>query len=499
VECGPRWIWQRRRWHRARIRTPARTSGSGLPWRSRWPIRWPSRGPARRPTRKLTRWPNPCPTGVANGPGCRDRRQLYRVLTHRARFAISGAQAAGPPRRRNLPLRRPCRPLCGPHLPLRRPCRPLCGPHLPLRRRRRPPRRQRKRDGLTPPRLARRHRHRGHPFDEPAVHRQAHRPTNLAYAGHAAHPRQTVAWGLAYICRNRHLQRAVRRQRRHPERQLLNRQGPCSARPAARAAPPAPNPRPVSARQLLGVGRTSVETAACNGRSGVNAATSSANCSTARGGAATAPPAPNPRPVSARQLLGAWRTSRRNRQLLNGQAVQRQTRSPANSTSTGTTTGQRQTVAWGLAYICRNGHLRQDFRWHNLSRPACQLRRHFRRQVPIRRGEQPHPPGRSPDIQRLLTLPRHPPPMRVCGAFVRAFPFGVRGPMLRPPPIHRRPRATAAGARQRPATCRKVGVGIAARIDAVPTKRGATRTHLAAPHRVKMPNGRLRGDGAPAR
>ena len=447
MECGPRWIWQRRRWHRARIRTPARTSGSGLPWRTRWPIRWPSRRPARRPTRKPTRWPNPCPTGVANGPGCRDRRQLYRVLTHRARFAISGAQAAGPPRRRNLPLRRPCRPLCGPHLPLRRPCRPLCGPHLPLRRRRRPPRRQRKRDGLTPPRLARRHRHRGHPFDEPAVHRQAHRPTNLAYAGHAAHPRQTVAWGLAYICRNRHLQRAVRRQRRHPERQLLNRQGPCSARPAARAAPPAPNPRP----------------------------------------------------VSARQLLGAWRTSRRNRQLLNGQAVQRQTRSPANSTSTGTTTGQRQTVAWGLAYICRNGHLRQDFRWHNLSRPACQLRRHFRRQVPIRRGEQPHPPGRSPDIQRLLTLPRHPPPMRVCGAFVRAFPFGVRGPMLRPPPIHRRPRATAAGARQRPATCRKVGVGIAARIDAVPTKRGATRTHLAAPHRVKMPNGRLRGDGAPAR
>ena len=485
MECGPRWIWQRRRWHRARIRTPARTSGSGLPWRSRWPIRWPSRGPARRPTRKLTRWPNPCPTGVANGPGCRDRRQLYRVLTHRARFAISGAQAAGPPRRRNLPLRRPCRP--------------LCGPHLPLRRRRRPPRRQRKRDGLTPPRLARRHRHRGHPFDEPAVHRQAHRPTNLAYAGHAAHPRQTVAWGLAYICRNRHLQRAVRCQRRHPERQLLNRQGPCSARPAARAAPPAPNPRPVSARQLLGVGRTSVETAACNGRSGVNAATSSANCSTARGGAATAPPAPNPRPVSARQLLGAWRTSRRNRQLLNGQAVQRQTRSPANSTSTGTTSGQRQTVAGGLAYICRNGHLRQDFRWHNLSRPACQLRRHFRRQVPIRRGEQPHPPGRSPDIQRLLTLPRHPPPMRVCGAFVRAFPFGVRGPMLRPPPIHRRPRTTAAGARQRPATCRKVGVGIAARIDAVPTKRGATRTHLAAPHRVKMPNGRLRGDGAPAR
>ena len=267
MECGPRWIWQRRRWHRARIRTPARTSGSGLPWRTRWPIRWPSRRPARRPTRKLTRWPNPCPTGVANGPGCRDRRQLYRVLTHRARFAISGAQAAGPPRRRNLPLRRPCRP--------------LCGPHLPLRRRRRPPRRQRKRDGLTPPRLARRHRHRGHPFDEPAVHRQAHRPTNLAYAGHAAHPRQTVAWGLAYICRNRHLQRAVRRQRRHPERQLLNRQGPCSARPAARAAPPAPNPRPVSARQLLGVGRTSVESAACNGRSGVNAATSSANCSTA--------------------------------------------------------------------------------------------------------------------------------------------------------------------------------------------------------------------------
>ena len=333
MECGPRWIWQRRRWHRARIRTPARTSGSGLPWRTRWPIRWPSRRPARRPTRKLTRWPNPCPTGVANGPGCRDRRQLYRVLTHRARFAISGAQAAGPPRRRNLPLRRPCRP--------------LCGPHLPLRRRRRPPRRQRKRDGLTPPRLARRHRHRGHPFDEPAVHRQAHRPTNLAYAGHAAHPRQTVAWGLAYIC--------------------------------------------------------------------------------------------------------------------------------------------------------RNGHLRRDFRWHNLSRPACQLRRHFRRQVPIRRGEQPHPPGRSPDIQRLLTLPRHPPPMRVCGAFVRAFPFGVRGSMLRPPPIHRRPRATAAGARQRPATCRKVGVGIAARIDAVPTKRGATRTHLAAPHRVKMPNGRLRGDGAPAR
>lgn len=70
------------------------------------------------------------------------------------------------------------------------------------------------------------------------LQRQTHRSTRSSGTGHAAVHHQTVARGLVYICGNRDFQRAARRQRRHRPDHQPPATRPPSDKPTAPPAPP---------------------------------------------------------------------------------------------------------------------------------------------------------------------------------------------------------------------------------------------------------------------